>query len=282
MKQFVFITGISSGFGNSLLGWFHQRGYHIVGTVRKESDKSSLLQKYPQGLTVLTFDVRDTQTLKQEIEKARNEWASGNLCLLVNNAGIAVPGPLECLSEESFTEQWEVNVKSVWHITNALLPDLRANTPGKIINISSVSGLINTTFLGAYCISKHALESMTETYRRELKTFGIRVISICPGPAKTDIWKKNIGKLDPFKDTPYGPFLKHADSLIQKSEQKGLPVEATTQAVWRAFTAKNPKNRYIVHKNNLLINVVAFVLPSKWLDYLMAKTMDRGEKIRPI
>ena len=282
MKQFVLITGVSSGFGESLLHHFHQNGYHIIGSVRKEADKQRLLKQFPENLTILSFDVRNTQVVETEIASIRPLIATGNLCLLVNNAGIAVPGPLELVSGDAFDEQWQVNVRSVWQITNLLLPELRAVQPGKIINISSVSGLINTTFLGAYCMSKHALESMSETYRRELQIFGIQVVTICPGPAKTEIWRKNLGKLNPYLQTPYGPYIQHADKLIQKSEENGLPADATTKAVWKAFTSKNPKIRYIVHKNPALIYFVSKVLPAKWVDILMAKTMNRGDKIRPI
>lgn len=282
MNQIVFITGVSSGFGYALLSWFHSHNYHVIGTVRNAEDKKRLLQTFPDKIHLLEFDVRDAFKIESEIQSIRHILHNGNLCLLVNNAGIAVPGPLECLSDDSFEMQWQVNVKSVWKITNTLLPYLKEKEPGKIINISSVSGLINTPFLGAYCISKHALESMTEIYRRELSIFGIQVVSICPGPAKTEIWRKNIGKLDPFVNSDYGRFIKHADKLIQKSELHGLPADDTVQKVWKAFSSKRPKTRYVVHKNPFSIFLISKIIPPKWLDMLIAKTMNKGEKIRPI
>lgn len=282
MTKFICITGVSTGIGRALLDFFHQKGYHIIGSVRNHDAVTDLQSNYTERLTVLCFDVRDQEATQNAFADIKNLLSQGHLELLINNAGIAMPGPLECLTEEQFEEQLDINLKSVRRITNLLLPYLKSGNPGRIINISSVSGILNTPFMGAYCISKHALESMTEIYRRELRMFGIKVISILPGPIKTEIWKKNIGKLNPFFETEYGHLLKNADKLIEKSDAQGLPAERVCMAVWKAFTARNPKTGYIVHKSPNVIRFISKVLPSLWLDVLMAKTMSKGDKIRPI
>jgi NAD(P)-dependent dehydrogenase (short-subunit alcohol dehydrogenase family) len=282
MTKFICITGVSTGIGRALLDFFHQKGYHIIGSVRNHDSVTDLQSNYTERLTVLCFDVRDQEATQNAFSDIKNLLSQGHLELLINNAGIAMPGPLECLTEEQFEEQLDINLKSVRRITNLLLPYLKSGNPGRIINISSVSGILNTPFMGAYCISKHALESMTEIYRRELRMFGIKVVSILPGPIKTEIWKKNIGKLNPYFDTPYGHLLKNADKLIEKSDAQGLPAERACQAVWKAFTSRNPKTGYIVHKSPNVIRFISKVLPSLWLDALMAKTMSKGDKIRPI
>jgi NAD(P)-dependent dehydrogenase (short-subunit alcohol dehydrogenase family) len=282
MTKFICITGVSTGIGRALLDFFHQKGYHIIGSVRNHDAVTDLQSNYTERLTVLCFDVRNQEATQIAFADIKNLLSQGHLELLINNAGIAMPGPLECLTEEQFEEQLDINLKSVRRITNLLLPYLKSGNPGRIINISSVSGILNTPFMGAYCISKHALESMTEIYRRELRMFGIKVISILPGPIKTEIWKKNIGKLNPFFETEYGHLLKNADKLIEKSDAQGLPAERVCMAVWKAFTARNPKTGYIVHKSPNVIRFISKVLPSLWLDVLMAKTMSKGDKIRPI
>jgi NAD(P)-dependent dehydrogenase (short-subunit alcohol dehydrogenase family) len=282
MTKFVFITGVSTGIGRSLFERFHHEGYHVIGTVRNENDASMLKKSFPDHATLLQFDVRDIVKMEKCISQISHLLREGRLCCLINNAGYAVPGPLELLSEEDFEQQLDVNLKSVRRITNALLPFLKGDQPGRIINISSVSGILNTPFLGAYCVSKHALESMTEIYRRELHLFGIKVISILPGPVKTEIWRKNLGVLNPYMHSPYAHILKNADKLIEASDKSGLPASHVSNKVWQAFTAKNPATRYIVHKKPWSIWMITRLIPSKMLDNLMAKTMSKGDKIRPV
>ncbi|MFZ1703419.1 MAG: SDR family oxidoreductase [Saprospiraceae bacterium] len=282
MTKFVFITGVSSGIGKSVLEKFHQNGFHIIGTVRRNEDAQTLSILYPDRLTLLLFDVTDQEAFKKAMAHIPGILGAHKLHLLVNNAGLAVPGPLELLSDEEFEYQMNVNLLSVRKVTNSLLPFLKGEHRGKIVNISSVSGILNTPYLGAYCVSKHAIESLNEIYRRELSPFGIQVVSVLPGPIKTNIWKKNLGKLDKFFLSPYGHVLKSADKLIEKSEQNGLPVEKVSQTIWKIFESKNPKNRYIVHKNPFSIWFITRIIPSKMLDNIMAKTMSRGDKMRPI
>ena len=282
MTKFVFITGVSTGIGRALLETFYSQGFHVIGTVRNKKDADIIRTMYPDRVTMLVFDMRDQDAMKAETALVKPYLESYGLHCLINNAGYAEPGPLELLSEEAFEAQLDVNLKSVRRMTNTLLPYLKKAASARIINISSVSGILNTPYLGAYCVSKHALESLTEIYRRELAQFGIKVISILPGPIKTEIWKKNIGILDPYFDSPYGHILKHADKLIEASDRNGLPVSRVAEMVWKAYSAKNPKTGYIVHKKPLAIRFIAKVLPPGLLDKLMARTMARGEQIRPV
>ncbi|MBK8820863.1 MAG: SDR family oxidoreductase [Saprospiraceae bacterium] len=282
MKNYILITGVSSGIGKATLDHFYRQGYHILGSVRTTTDAKKILEQYPERVTPLIFDVTNSEELSAEVTRISPLLNQGNLAALINNAGFAVPGPLELLDDIQFENQINVNLFGVRRITNAFLPYLKSNTPGKIINISSVSGLINTPYLGAYCISKHALESMNEIYRRELSMFGIQVISVLPGPIKTKIWQKNIGQLDPYFDSPYGNILKNADELIKKSEKSGLYAEKVAQTIWNIFTNKNPKHQYIVHKNPFAIWIVSRILPSSWMDYLIKKSMAKGKNMRPI
>jgi short-subunit dehydrogenase len=282
MKNFILITGVSSGIGKATLAYFYMKGYHVLGSVRTAGDAKELVNQYPERFTPLIFDVTKPEEINKEIIKLTPLLLQGNLAALVNNAGFAVPGPLELLEDQQFEDQINVNLFSVRRITNAFLPYLKSNTPGKIINISSVSGLINTPYLGAYCISKHALESMNEIYRRELSQFGIKVISVLPGPVKTKIWQKNLGKLEPYFDTPYGNILKNADELIKKSESSGLHAKKVAQTIWNIFHSNNPKHQYIVHKTPFAIWFVSRVLPSSWMDYLIKKSMAKGKNMRPI
>jgi len=285
MVKNVVITGVSSGIGRASLDVLHAKGYHIFGSVRNQADADHLSQIYPDRFTPLQFDVQN----HDEVVKASKDVFEQceTLAGLINNAGIAIPGPLEHLSEEQFEKQLDVNVKSIRRITNLFLPLLGAKPnsskpPGRIINISSVSGLFNSPFNGAYSISKHALESMTDIYRRELRQYGIKVIAIEPGPIKTEIWKKNLNKMDEFKDSDYYEVLQKADKIIENAERNALPVESVSKLIAKCFVAKRPKTRYIVYKGKFVFRLMAYYFPDKLSDWLVHKTLSSTNRHRPI
>jgi NAD(P)-dependent dehydrogenase (short-subunit alcohol dehydrogenase family) len=194
---------------------------------------------------------------------------------------------LKTTHEDDFERQLDVNLKAVRRITNLFLPLLGAKPsykkiPGRIINISSVSGLFNSPFNGAYSISKHALESMTDVYRRELHRYGIKVIAIEPGPIKTAIWQKNLNVMDKYADTDYYDILQKANKMIKNSEKSALPVSKISNLILKCLTKKHPKSRYIVHRNRMVFKLLAYYLPDKLVDWLIFRSMANGEKHRPV
>ena len=284
MVKNIVTTGVSSGIGRASLDLLHEKGYHIFGSVRNQADADKLSKIYPDRFTPLVFDVQnhDEVVRASKVVFEHCETLAG----LINNAGIAIPGPLEHLSEKQFEKQLDVNVKSIRRITNLFLPLLGAKLnaskpPGRIINISSVSGLFNSPYNGAYSISKHALESMTDIYRRELRRYGIKVIAIEPGPIKTEIWKKNLNKMDEFKDSDYYEVLQKADKIIENAERNALPVENVSRLVAKCLTVSRPKTRYIVHKNKFAFRLMAYYLPDKITDWLVHKTLTSSNRHRP-
>ena len=285
MTKNVVITGVSSGIGRASLDILHAKGYHIFGSVRKQADAEKLSKIYPDRFTPLQFDVQNHDDVVKASKVVFEQCET--LAGLINNAGIAVPGPLEHLSEEQFEKQLDVNVKSIRRITNLFLPllgaKLNSSKPlGRIINISSVSGLFNSPFNGAFSISKHALESMTDIYRRELRQYGIKVIAIEPGPIKTEIWKKNLNKMDEFKDSDYYEVLQKADKIIENAERNALPVEKVSKLIAKCLVTKRPKTRYIVHKGKFVFELMAYYFPDKLSDWLVHKTLSSTNRHRPI
>ena len=285
MVKNVVITGVSSGIGRASLDILHAKGYHVFGSVRHQADSDHLSKIYPDRFTPLLFDVQNHDEVIKASKVVFEQCET--LAGLINNAGIAIPGPLEHLTEEQFEKQLDVNVKSIRRITNLFLPLLGAksnsNKPaGRIINISSVSGLFNSPFNGAYSISKHALESMTDIYRRELRQYDIKVIAIEPGPIKTEIWKKNLNKMDEFKDSDYYKVLQKADKIIENAERKALPVENVSKLIAKCLVAKRPKTRYIVHKGKFVFRLMAYYFPDKLSDWLVHKTLSSTNRYRPI
>lgn len=281
----IFITGVSTGIGYDAMKTLVSKGYHIIGSVRKIEDADRLKAEFGSKASILTFDVTDYQTMEKEIDSIRPMLSSHGLYCLINNAGLAVPGPMELLQTEELSYQMNVNVLAVHKITNLLLPYLGTNqeyTPGKIINISSISGLFNSPYNGAYCISKHALESMTDVYRRELSSFGIQVIAIEPGPIQTEIWGKNKGQLDRFLNSAYGEILSNADKMIEGAEKSAFPVSVISDTIYKILSTSNPKTRYLIHRKPTLFKLLAYYLPDKMVDKLIAKTLAKKENYRPV
>lgn len=285
--KYIFITGVSTGIGYEAMKILINHGCHVIGTVRYEEDAIRLKTTFGENCTILLFDVRDQNKMDMEMKLIKPLLHKHGLSCLINNAGMAVPGPLQYLSEEDFEMQLDVNVKSVRRITNALLPYLGTDKnnfvkPGKIINISSISGLFNAPFNGAYCISKHALESMTDIYRRELAMFGIQVIAIEPGPIKTEIWRKNLGSLDKFQHTEYGEILLSANKMIENAERSALDVEVISKLILEIYQSPKPKTRYLVHRKKFMFRILSSWLPDRWADRLVAKAIANKENYRPL
>lgn len=281
----VFITGVSSGIGYDAMKALLQNGYKVTGTVRSETDAAKLRNEFTSNAQIVLMDVAKPDSCEEALEAIIPQMEAEGLFCLINNAGIAVPGPLQYLQDDEFAYQMEVNVMAVRRITNRLLPYLGANStyaPGKIIMISSVSGLFNSPFNGAYCISKHALESMTDIYRRELSMFGIQVAAIEPGPVKTQIWKKNLGVLEAYKNTPYASILSSADKMILNAEKSAFEVSVITDCILDILQTDRPKTRYLIHRKKLLFRLLSEWLPDVWVDKLIQKTLAKKDNYRPV
>jgi len=197
---------------------------------------------------------------------------------LVNNAGIAVPGPLLYLKTDDFEHQLTVNVTAQLIVTQAFAPLLgvdrsRQGAPGRIVMISSVGGKNAMPFLGAYSASKFALEGMSESLRRELIPFGIDVIIVAPGTVQTPIWDKaDTLDLTRFANSPYAAALGNLKAFMITNGRKGLPAEKLGETVKAALTLPNPKTRYTVAPNPLQ-NLMATTLPKRIVDNIIARQL---------
>jgi len=246
----VVITGTSTGIGCATAKVLIANGFRVFGSVRKAADGERLSAELGPNFAPLIFDVTDRAAVAAAAARVRSALAGQTLAGLVNNAGVAVPGPLLELPIEEFRRQIDVNLTAVVMVTQAFAPLLGTDRtlhggPGRIINISSVGGRTAVPFLGPYNASKFALEGLSESLRRELLLFGIDVIVVAPAAVKTAIWGK-AKELDmtPYIDTPYGPALERLRAYMLGLGEKGLPAERLGQVVLEALTAKRPKVRY--------------------------------------
>ncbi len=188
----VVVTGVSSGIGNGTARVLASHGYRVFGSVRKPGDAERLSRELGGAFTPLIFDVTDAVAVERAAAVTREALDGGRLFGLVNNAGIAVPGPLLELPVSEFRRQLEVNLVSVLTVTQAFFPLLRprggeADGPARIVNISSIAGKLAMPFLGAYAAAKHGLEGLSDSLRRECMPYGVDVIVIDPGSVATAI-----------------------------------------------------------------------------------------------
>jgi NAD(P)-dependent dehydrogenase (short-subunit alcohol dehydrogenase family) len=253
MKRSLLITGTSSGIGRSSALALAASGWRVFAGVRKPADGKSLRDEAEGELVPLELDVARQDSVTEAIAQL-GAATGGRLHGLVNNAGVYMPGPLELMSQAEIQQSIAVNVTGLLLVTRACLPMLRA-VRGRVINISSISGLVALPGISVYTGSKHAVEAITSSLRVELLPFGVKVIAIEPGSIKTPIWAKGAARDAELANDPasseirelYRPLLK----LLQKLNAKpgGLPPEAVAKAVSDALEAPRPKNRYLVGRD---------------------------------
>jgi NAD(P)-dependent dehydrogenase (short-subunit alcohol dehydrogenase family) len=278
--KFVVITGVSTGIGYAAAAALAADGYHVFGSVRREADGLRLQQELGDGcFTPLLFDVTDETAVRAAAAEVAEAVDGRGLAGLVNNAGIAVPGPLMHLPPAEFRHQLEVNLVAVLGVTQAFLPLLGAqrnppptHPPGRIVNVSSVSGHITYPFMVAYAASKHGLEALSDGLRRELMIYGIDVIVVAPGKVQTPIWGKaeEVG-LTQFAATDYAPVLAGLQKMIVQSGRSGMPVARVTGAIRAALEHPRPKSRYILARKWFSGWFLPRWLPDRWFDRIIAR-----------
>jgi NAD(P)-dependent dehydrogenase (short-subunit alcohol dehydrogenase family) len=276
-KRSVVITGASTGIGWATAKFLLGKGFRVFGTVRKQSDADRLMAEFGPDFVPLLADVTDEAAVRQAAQRVGEMLGGETLAGLVNNAGIVVGGPLLHLEPDQMRRQMEVNVMGPFVVTQAFAPLLgsdlkRTGKPGRIVQISSVSGRIGVPFVGAYSASKFALEGMSESLRRELMLYGIDVIVVGPGAVLTPIWDKGMADdYSGFDATDYGPLLQRFRDYFAMESKKGLPAEDIGRVVHEALTAGKPKVRYAVVPQQFKNWTLPRLLPKRLLDRLMAK-----------
>lgn len=283
--QHVVITGVSTGIGKATADELVKNGYHVFGSVRKESDAEELQKKLGPGFTPLIFDVTDTKAVKAAVEKVRECIGKDNgLAALINNAGIGIGGPLMHQSIDEIRYHFEVNVLGVISVTQVFLPLLGAQQPrqfhpGKIINMSSVSGKLAFPFLGAYAGSKHALEAVSDSLRRELMIYGIDVIVIEPGSVKTEIWDKAEKQANNiYNGSDYTEILKDFQKRVLETGRAGVPPVIIARTIKKILNSKSSKARYALPDNWLFTWILPRILPDRLIDIIIAKKIGLNRK----
>jgi NAD(P)-dependent dehydrogenase (short-subunit alcohol dehydrogenase family) len=273
MKSIV-VTGSSTGIGWGATKVLIEHGFRVFGSVRKQADGDRLKNEFGAAFVPLLFDVTDAQAVNAAAETVAAALGGETLFGLVNNAGIAVAGPLLYLKIDELRHQLDVNVVGQLVVTQAFAPLLGADPsrngePGRIVMISSVGGKNANPFMGPYNASKFALEGLSESLRRELMLFGIDVIIVAPGAVATPIWAKaEEVDVSQYANTPYVTQLERIRSYMLDRGPKGLKPEKLGEAIHLALTIAHPKTRYTVSPDGLQDTMVA-ILPKRMVDRMI-------------
>ena len=283
MKSVV-ITGASTGIGWATAKLLIDRGYRVFGSVRKQADADRLRSEFGANFTPLIFDVTDEAAVLAAALEVRIALNGETLAGLVNNAGIAVAGPVLELGVDQFRRQMDINVIGPIISTQAFGPLLGSDPQlkgpkGRIVMISSVAGKTGNPLTSAYAASKHAIEGLSESLRRELMLFGIDVIIVAPGAVKTPIWgKAEEVDLSIYKNSPYFPALQKIRAFMLHLSTIGLPAETIAEKVFEALTLPNPKVRYMVAPDPMRQWVMG-LLPKRTVDKIIAKRLGLTPRI---
>ncbi len=280
--KYVVITGVSTGIGLACAIRLSKAGYHVFGSVRKQADADHVQQLIGDRFTPLFFDVTQIDQIQIAVAKVKDALQGQPLTALINNAGIALGGPLLEIPLQTLRDQMEVNVVGLLGVTQSfaslLGADLKGDQPiekpGKIINIGSVSGVRAMPFVGPYTASKFALEGLNDSLRMELLPYGIDVILVQPGPIKTAIWDKApTPEKHEYQDSPYQNGLKRFYHLFVKFGYQGLDPDEIAKVVETAIEKKSPCPRYVKTPGYFQRYLVPKLLPTRWFDQVIAKIL---------
>ena len=272
----ILITGVSSGIGYGMAKEFISRDYTVFGSVRKEEDVQRLKLELGEKFIPLIIDITNQSLINKAAEKVHSYLEGNGLGGLINNSGVSIPGPVEYLDIDRAAYSFDVNVLGVLRVTKAFLPLMGTQNehpvlPGRILNISSVSGKISAPYLAAYTGTKHALEGISHCLRKELLPFGIDVVIIGPGQVQTPIWDKE--SLDEFQDTKYiSSMMKFFTYLVYKGK-KGMTSAECSRRIADIFETEKPKTRYAIVQNKFKDWILPLLLPDRVVDRITLKKL---------
>ena len=278
MKSIV-ITGTSTGIGYASSKLLIENGYRVFGSVRNEADADKVSSELGSNFVPLIFDVTDEAAVKNSVKIVEDQIGDQKLSGLINNAGLGVIGTIQSLSAEQFKYQFDVNVLGVFHCCQAYLDLLgadknRKGDPGKIINISSISGEIGMPFMSAYNMSKFGLEGFSEGIRRELLMYGIDVVVIAPGPVKTPIWKiiNQKDEVQRYDNSDFRESVSRAMKMTEKMEQAGCEPSVIAERALSIIENSKNKTRYRIDPTRIQ-NIMLQLFPKRVADRMIAKRM---------
>ncbi|MBI5283504.1 MAG: SDR family oxidoreductase [Chloroflexi bacterium] len=275
----VLITGASTGIGEACALRLDRAGFRVFAGVRKPADGDALRAEASPRLEPVLIDVTDQPSIDRARAEVTASLAGQGLAGIVNNAGIAVAGPLEFVPLERLRQQLEVNVTGQVAVTQAFMPLIRAGR-GRVVFMGSVSGRISAPFFGPYSASKFALEAIADALRAELRPWRIHVAIVEPGSIATPIWEKGNATADELERTLtpeahalYGGAIAALRAAVDETARRGIPADTVARSVEHALTSRRPKTRYLVGTDARIQAVLAAWVPDRLRDGLIARQL---------
>ena len=274
----VLVTGASTGIGRATALRLDGSGWRVFAGVRKEADAEGLRQEASPRLVPVILDVTDPEQIAAAATRVEAE-SDGGLDGLVNNAGVAVPGPLETVPIEDLRHQLEVNLIAYVAVTQAMLPSVR-RAEGRIVFLASIGGRIAFPFGGPYHASKFATEAIGDVFRQELRPWGIEVAIIEPGSIDTPIWGRGQEKAteiearSPQTNLLYGAAIEKFRKVIEDTAERGIPPEKVAKAIAHALESRRPKTRYLVGLDAKMQARIQPLIPTRLFDRIVARQLN--------
>lgn len=273
-QKIAFISGASSGIGLATAHKLHKAGWRVYAGGLEHDDFSVLAE----GIIRLPFDITDASDISDAVTTLSDDV--DHLDALINNAGIQVSGAIEALPMEIFQKQFDVNVMGHLQVTKALLPLLRQSESGRIVNVSSLMGQVAMPMLGAYSMSKHALEALSDVLRMELKPFGIKVAVVEPGAIATPMSDRAYTQLVSLRDKSpqqiQDDYATHFEGMIktlQSQTSHATSPETVADVIYHAITSKRPKARYAIGMDVKGLSTIRNIFPT-WLgDWILMRAL---------
>ena len=279
-KKSILITGVSSGIGHGTLSYFVKKGFHVYGSVRNSKDANKLKKIFRENFTPLIFDVTKEAQVKKAASIVKKDLKNSNLLALVNNAGVAISGPILLQKVKDFEKQININLNGAFRVLKFFAPLCGAeqnnnSKKGVIFNISSISGKIGMPGVGAYTASKFGLEGLSHSLRRELIRYGVDVVIIGPGPIKSEIFDKIDKKfLITLKKSDYAKMAKNIPKRMKNAKKIAFPAEEVGKLIFNALHDPNRKTRYTITPNKLMYWTLPMLITDRMLDKMVTKRSD--------
>lgn len=273
-RELIVVTGASTGMGAATARELAHRGFHVLAGVRREVDADALRA---EGIEPHILDI----TVESDVAAIADCVARDTrpLRALVNNAGIAVNAPVEALPLDGWRRQFDVNLFGHVAMIQALMPSLLRSS-GTVVNISSIGGKVALPTYSAYAGSKFAMEALSDSLRREVKDFGIRVVVIEPGAVKTEMASRGIATADRLKDEMsadqldrYGNLIDAMSSLARSFDTDGVPADRAAKVIANAATAARPRTRYTIGRDAAILARVSRVVSDRILDRVVSRVL---------
>ena len=275
----LLVTGAARGIGNELVRRALARGDTVLAVVRKDSDRSRFGAS--NNLHVILMDVADTTSVESGFAEVDRLLAGQPLDAIIHAAAISRPSVIEIAPVSEFEEILNTNAMGSLRILKAAIPRLRGHG-GRLILVTSLWGKASGALLGAYCASKHAIESLADTARRETMGMNLHIILVEPGVVKTDMLTTQapeseslIGRMTPSQESLYGTLYRRYSKLTAGAGRTAITTAECAADIEKALFASNPRTRYRIGKDSKIVCFLTWLLPDRWMDGIMALSLNR-------